>query len=549
MPLTVSCPKCRASMKVDEKYLGKAGKCSKCGEQFTMTANAAEPARPAAAAVHNPFANPFAAPSGGSAAPVVAESDSRPEFLFAAPSAPEAPPAPPPTPVRSEVDWAPFGGPPPVSEPEPAAVDWAPFGGPPASPIADPPSATIKAAPEPPPTPMFAPRFDPPPVVLEMAAPTKAPFMEQRIATVEAFVVKLAGKRTLRGAAGPLIREGRATTRLYVRAPGANGGAVGWSATNPLLGLQGATVESTAAIVRRFLRPAVEGSILADLNGWQRKLDKASPSEHGPSAVAKAAVEAACLDLLANTLEAPLHVVWGGAKSKTANVAFPVDGESTKPIGDQLKRGRDRGATAFQLTFTEANEAKEKTVIAATGKAIPEGCSWSVGFMKGHPRDTALRLCDAAESAGATAVRGVLAAESAAEIARLAERTKASLIVDVEPSRAFETIAIRGIAGVVLRPNLLGWRASFAAAQMAKEAGIRAWIGLQFDGQLGLATAAHLACALGIETPILDVGRIYVDTPFVSEGENDGPFKLGDAIGVGVAVDETLLRAAAVEAG
>src|SRR5262245_15585095 len=116
MALTVSCPKCRASMSVDEKFLGKAGKCSKCGEQFTMTPNSSEPARQGAP-VPNPFANPFGAAESEPAVDGAGERpDSRPEFLFAPP-----PPSRPPSPVSSgptPAEWGPFGGPPeqPVKE-------------------------------------------------------------------------------------------------------------------------------------------------------------------------------------------------------------------------------------------------------------------------------------------------------------------------------------------------------------------------------------------------------------------------------------------------
>jgi muconate cycloisomerase len=542
MALSIHCPKCRAGMKVDEKHLGMRGRCSKCGEVFTMTANSSPPGTEAPAksiAANNPFMNPF----GGGPVEPSQEAAETPEsrsgffgFQFSAPPPPSEPTPKVPSPIETPIisPFEPFAR---GSESEP------------------PPEPLTTFEPMDEPVPLgpaelnFRSRIDtPPPVVLEMVPPGQAPLMEQKIATVETFVVKLAGKRTLRGAHGPVLREGKATTRLYIRIGGTNGDAVGWAEANPLLALQGATVESAAAVVRRFLRPAVEGLVLADRNGWLRRLERASPNEHGPSAVAKAVVEVACLDLLAKTLEAPLAVVWGGAKTRSIGVAHPIDGDSTKSVGDQIKRGRDRGATAFHLVFADGNESKERNAIAAMGKSAGEGVSWSVGFLKGHPRDAALRLCEAAASAGATAVRGALDVDSSLEIARLAERTRAPIVVDVRPGKAFETASIGAIAGVLLTPSFLGWRRTCEAAVVAQSAGLRVWLAMQFEGALGTAAVAHLAAALGIDAPIIDSGRSFAETPFVDAGAEE-PIKLSDEPGVGIAVDETLLRAAAVEVG
>jgi muconate cycloisomerase len=542
MSLTVNCPKCRAPMKVDEKHLGMKGRCSKCGEVFTMTAPSNGPwvTTPAAPPIHNPFANPFGAE------PEPVEERREPEeassgvfgFQFAAPP-PPSPAAPPPIPApNAPTISSPFE--PFVAAPEPPRVE-APEYATTFEPISEPPS---------PAAPAFAPRIETPPVVLEVTPPVKAPFIEQKIATIETFVVKLAAKRTLRGPHGAIIREGKATTRLFVKVAGTSGDAVGWSECNPLLALQGATVESAAALVRRFLRPALEGAVLADVNGWLRRLERTSPADAGPSAIAKAAVEAACLDLLARTLEVPLHMVWGGAKAKSVPVAYAVDVEPARHVAEQIKRGRDRGATAFHLVL-EGIEAKDRATLTALGKDLPEGPPFSVGFLRGHRREAALRLCSVAASVGASAVRGTLLAESPGEFERLAVRSEVPLLADVHTGGVAIVLELvrTGVGGVVLQPGLLGWRETWTAAMIAQAAGLRAWLSMQGEGALGLAAVAHLAAALGTDAPILDSGRTYAEAHFLPDPGNNGPIRLADEPGTGVAVDETLLRAAAVESG
>src|SRR5687767_11678840 len=194
MALSIHCPKCRAAMKVDEKHLGMRGRCSKCGEVFTMTANSSLPAaeasaKPAPAPVHNPFMNPFPAEAVESP-PETAEEppESRSGFFgfqFTAPPPPTepTPKVPSPTPIEPPQAWSPFGA--PMESPEPPPEPLTTF-----EPIDEPvPLGPVELN--------FRSRIDaPPPVVLEMAPPVQAPLMEQKIATVETFVVKLAGKRT-----------------------------------------------------------------------------------------------------------------------------------------------------------------------------------------------------------------------------------------------------------------------------------------------------------------------------------------------------------------
>ena len=397
MALTVSCPKCRTAMRVEEKQLGTKGRCGQCGEVFTLTADAA--ANQHAQPVHNPFANPFGAVPAPAeeSQEAVATSSGFYGFQFSAPPPPAptpAVPAPgnPPGLGMSPFDPFPHVAESPPAEPSPPPPVWPPF-----QESGDPSTyETISepAYPSPPPA-AYAPLVEAP-LVLEMSAPQQTPLMEQKIAAVETFVVKLAARRTLRGPHGAVIREGKATTRLFVKITGTSG-AAGWGEANPLLALQGATVESTAALIRRFLRPGLEGAFLADVNGWLRRLERTSPADSGPSAIAKSVVEIACLDLMAKTIETPFHILFGGARTKSANVARLIDAESPKPIEEQLKRSRERGATAFHLVL-EGIEAKDRAALATVGKSLPDGCTFSAGFLRGHQRDAAIRLCAVAES-------------------------------------------------------------------------------------------------------------------------------------------------------
>ncbi len=67
---TVECPQCGASYKIDEAKLGKKGRCSKCGNSFTLALSGPDPVKPLVAEVvdEQPSGDPFSLLAAASAA-------------------------------------------------------------------------------------------------------------------------------------------------------------------------------------------------------------------------------------------------------------------------------------------------------------------------------------------------------------------------------------------------------------------------------------------------------------------------------------------------
>jgi len=67
---TVKCPQCGASYKIDETKLGKKGRCSKCGNSFTLALSSSDPVEPLVAEVvdEQPSGDPLSSLAAASAA-------------------------------------------------------------------------------------------------------------------------------------------------------------------------------------------------------------------------------------------------------------------------------------------------------------------------------------------------------------------------------------------------------------------------------------------------------------------------------------------------
>jgi predicted Zn finger-like uncharacterized protein len=67
---TVECPQCGASYKIDETKLGKKGRCSKCGNNFTLALSSPDPVEPLVAEVvdEQPSGDPLSSLAAASTA-------------------------------------------------------------------------------------------------------------------------------------------------------------------------------------------------------------------------------------------------------------------------------------------------------------------------------------------------------------------------------------------------------------------------------------------------------------------------------------------------
>ncbi|HVJ82867.1 MAG TPA: enolase C-terminal domain-like protein [Planctomycetia bacterium] len=567
--ISTRCPKCGVNIRVDEKYVGKRGRCSKCGEVFTFGVETGQtmplpqsalPGRQSAPTVvaplgDNPFANPFTA-----APPPVAEEAPEPAEAPQPADAPtganrarspfdsvEAPRRAPPSSSAHPNPFASWDDPiiPPspaqvgevVPEFQPIAPD--PYNLPLGTAWAQPPSAE----------PTFTPLSDA--AASAPAAPPRRPPAERRIDTVEVYVARLTCKENYATAAGMIFRAGKNTNRILVKLVDNHGDATGWGEANPQAPMTGDGLEGTLAKLRRYLRPVLEGAAVGDADAIFRRMDKAiAPTPAG--ALAKSAIEAALADLWSRTLEIPLYLMLGGKRIARPQLAYTVGADTPEGATNGVGAGKEQGFVAFHLRVFGGAESKERATLDAFAKAIGPGTHWTVSFDGVQALDIAARHVRLAGKLGAHAVRPPLRGSRLTAYARLVRLGAAPIAVE-EPLQAaadvFEFARAEAIDLAVLRPTRLGLKQTLRMHGAAEAAGLRAGIALSGESDIGLAHALHLASALNLDFPIEGAGRQFVETPYLAEPLvwKDGRIALPDGPGLGVSVDPEQLGAIAVE--
>jgi muconate cycloisomerase len=201
-----------------------------------------------------------------------------------------------------------------------------------------------------------------PRVEILMPPPKTSP-AKQKIESLEVFVARLPCKENLTTTSGAVMKAGKMTSRVLVKAVGENGDVVGWGEANPQTMVNAESLEGVLAAIRRYLRPVVEGVAAGDLDLVLRRLNKAIPQVHGAPVLAKAAVEAAVYDLWARTLDVPLHLLLGGKRLSRIPLAYTIQADAGEPPTSQVKKARDQGYNAIQIRLIGGKEAKDKTFL------------------------------------------------------------------------------------------------------------------------------------------------------------------------------------------
>lgn len=579
--MTIRCPKCGVPMRVEEKYVGKRGRCNKCGEIIVVAAAAAakpsdpSPPPPIAAAAPNATAAVAEPPAVRDRNPFdhAAEADLHDETPALAQDQPATslsallgrvsvtvPPRrdqPPPAATRSDVsgrasadavDDDPFGASADVPADDdvhgaPTAADSTPS-------FLRPAVATKASAAEPPPrvtsvavalevgarstaapsmplptNPKTPPRAE----TLgadadEPAAPPpvrRAPMAELRVEALEVFLVRVPCQATLPGGSGTLLKAGRPTPRAIVKAVGSNG-AVGWSevATYPRLGDE--TPDSITTTIRKLLRPVVVGAPAWNLDGLVRRMDRAvAPAIGGGHPAAKAAIEQAVLDLVARSLEIPLYMLLGGKRDKEIPLAWTVAAGAPNEAAEQAKQGIDQRYPALSLHLMGGNMSADLALVERVAAMLPKDVLLTLCADPGYACDVAVRMVHELNRWNVAALRRPIETPSRAGYRQLAGLGGCAIEVDGPIATAVDLVEYHahGAFGVpVLRIGACGGpRAALRLAQTAEALGLRPVLGLKAETDLGLAHALHVCVAAGINAPLDIVGRQFVEAPFLVE--------------------------------
>ena len=316
----------------------------------------------------------------------------------------------------------------------------------------------------------------------------------------------------------------------------ADDGRVGYGEAPPTAVITGDTMGSIECAVRDFIRPALLGRDVEDLEGNMAALSRCILKNTS----AKAAVDMALYDLWAKRWNAPLYRLLGGARS-TFQTDITI---SVNPVDEMVADSLDAVSKGFSILKIKVGKEGEKDVerIAAIREAVGPDVQLRVDANQGWEAKEAVRIIRAMEDRGLCLdlVEQPVPAMDTDGLEHVTRNVETPILADeaVFSPRDAENIIRRGAANLInIKLMKTGgiWNA-LKICRMAEEHGVECMLGCMLESRLSVAAAAHLAAGQKIVTRAdLDGPSLCAIDPYAGGPEFDGAvIRMTDDAGVGV---------------
>ncbi|MGL5095515.1 MAG: mandelate racemase/muconate lactonizing enzyme family protein, partial [Planctomycetia bacterium] len=421
----------------------------------------------------------------------------------------------------------------------------------PRNPFAPPPPPPVVVA-EPEPEPVVEPEptaiVEPAPVAAPTVVSSEPPaalppsvFRTQTIEAIEAFVVQ-----------SPLLTLEGSSFRVMVKAVGSTG-AAGWgeATVSPIGGLEAAA--NLAATVEKRVAATVKGLPVWDVGAWTKAVEKVGLSAGEPvRRRMQACVDMALHDLLARTLELPLHVWLGARPLAGLRLAYTVAGESPEKTAAAVRAAANDGFDAFKIKLGATPDDELKSVVRAAAEAAPRGSFVWIDAEQRFSSDVAVRLSQSFAELGVQAFEEPLRTGHLSGFRRMVGLNAAPVALDQSVESPAELLEyMKGEAVELPIVNLQscgGYAHGRLFAAVARAGDLRSLGSGSLESDLGLAHSAQFLTAIGVELPVDLDGVQFVERGLFGVGVvvRDGRLSIPDGPGSGVVVEEDKVRAAAV---
>jgi muconate cycloisomerase len=362
------------------------------------------------------------------------------------------------------------------------------------------------------------------------------------IARIDVFACGLPMKKPVKMASELITRADNVFVRLEA------GGVVGWGEAGSAPGMTGETIESMQAAVR-FLTPHVLGREIADVDGILAKMDAAM---YGNKA-AKAAIEIALHDCLGKTLGMPVHALLGTKRNaKIATMATVGSGDSDKDVAE-ARALREAGYAQFKIKVgidTPERDAARSRLVCDT---IGDGCTISADANQGYSTEGAIIFARAMTDTRLDFFEAPVRSDDLAAMAAVAAASRVPVGAD-EGVHSYGDIerhaALKAAKGMALKCIKLGGVKGVAkAGALCERLGLEINVSCKTgESSVASAAAAHAAAVLASVRWGLSVtqGGLAADVTERPPSVERGTLTVSDAPGLGIEVDERLIRKFAI---
>ncbi len=277
-------------------------------------------------------------------------------------------------------------------------------------------------------------------------------------------------------------------------------GEVGYGEAPPTAVITGDTMGSILCAIRDFIRPALLGMDIEDLEGIQRKLHTCIL--HNTSA--KAAVDMAIYDLWAKRWNAPLWRLLGGAKP-----SFQTDITiSVNPIDQMLQDSVEAVHRGYDILKVKVGKEGLADVerIAAIRRAVGPAPLIRVDANQGWDPRQSVAIISAMEDKGLNIelVEQPVKAHDLEGLKYVTQRVQTPILADEAVFSAQDAVTIiRERAADLINIKLMKTGGIWQALKLcgiAQSHGVACMTGCMLESKLAVTAAAHLCCGQSIVT-------------------------------------------------
>ena len=295
------------------------------------------------------------------------------------------------------------------------------------------------------------------------------------------------------------LRTVNAVDDVVVRVVG-DDGQMGYGEAPPTAVITGDTIGSIECAVRDFIKPALVGMEIENLDGVMKKL-------HGcilKNTSAKAAVDMALYDLWGKRLGAPVYRLLGGART-----SFQTDLTiSVNPIDEMVRDSLEAVGRGYSILKIKVGKEGKKDVerIAAIRQAVGPEVRIRVDANQGWECKQSVAIISAMEDAGLDIdlVEQPVGAHDLAGMKYVTSRVQTPILADESVFSAQDAVTIiqEGAADLINIKLMKtgGIHEALKICDVAELYGVECMIGCMLESRLSVAAAAHLAAGRGIIT-------------------------------------------------
>jgi L-Ala-D/L-Glu epimerase len=367
------------------------------------------------------------------------------------------------------------------------------------------------------------------------------------ISAIDVISLRLPMKQNFVISGGSVGSTASGAPHIYVRITGSNG-ISGWGEARPSPRWSYETPETVIAAIESYWKPRLLDQGAEDINRLHRLMDKElAGSMHPGHPIARAAVDTALHDLLAQSRQLPLAALWQSVPASPLYLSYLISTDSPAQAAQKAREAKAQGYRGVDVKIG-LHKLRDVEILEAVKQEAPD-LFFRVDANQAYTLKQAAALARQMERIGVDVFEQPMPAGQLTAHRELRGKTSIPIALDESiwsPSGLLEAIRTEACDTVVIKLTKMGGlRNAKLCGELAREAGLGLLGGGLTESKLGFTASAHLFKYLEIAEPVDLNGPFFLaDDPVegewpVTEGEVILP---EDRTGLGCRIDADKLN-------